>query len=57
MIAIMIPSLLAGIGGMSEWSAATGGITNWRVSYSFFLGLSLLIAGVVFWIIKKLERH
>jgi len=57
MIAIMIPSLLAGIGGMSEWSAATGGVTNWRVSYSFFLGISLLIAGMVFWIIKKLERH
>jgi len=57
MIAIMVPSLLAGIGGMSEWSAATGGIDNWRVSYSFFLALSLLIAGVVFWIIKKLERH
>jgi len=36
-------TLLAGIGGMSEWSMMTGP-GNWRIAYPAFLGLTLLIA-------------
>jgi len=44
-------SLLAGIGGMSEWSMMTGP-ANWRVSYPLFL-LAMLLIGVGSYILLK----
>ncbi|OHD13060.1 MAG: hypothetical protein A2086_03990 [Spirochaetes bacterium GWD1_27_9] len=45
-------TLLSGIGGMSEWSAITGGTQNWYITYPlFFLGLGL-IAVVTYFIFK-----
>ena len=49
-------TLLAGIGGMSEWSMMTGA-ENWRITYPAFL-LAMAIIGVVNYILLKwLERR
>ncbi|HEX7621171.1 MAG TPA: magnesium transporter CorA family protein [Anaerolineales bacterium] len=49
-------TLLAGIGGMSEWSMMTG-TQNWRIAYPAFL-LALVVLGVLnFFVIKWLERR
>ncbi len=50
-------TLLAGIGGMSEWSAITGGAENWKVSYPSFLGLMLVIAAANYLLLRYLDRH
>jgi magnesium transporter len=43
---IFLPlSLLAGIGGMSEWSMMTGP-SNWRISYPLFL-LAMVVVGAI----------
>ncbi|MEI6049126.1 MAG: magnesium transporter CorA family protein [Bacteroidota bacterium] len=48
-------TLLAGIGGMSEWSMMTGP-SNWKFSYPFFL-LGMVVIGVInFYLIKRLEK-
>jgi magnesium transporter len=48
-------SLLAGIGGMSEWSMMTGP-ENWRVSYPAFL-LGMVLIGIVnYYLLKWIER-
>lgn len=48
-------TLLAGIGGMSEWSMMTGP-GNWRVSYPLFL-LAMAIIGIVnYYILKRLGK-
>jgi len=48
-------TLLAGIGGMSEWSMMTGP-ENWRVSYPLFL-LAMVIIGIVnYYILKRLGK-
>jgi magnesium transporter len=48
-------TLLAGIGGMSEWTALTGA-ENWKIAYPLFL-LGLTVLGMInFLIIKKLEK-
>jgi magnesium transporter len=44
-------SLLAGIGGMSEWSMMTGP-QNWKFSYPFFL-LAMLVLGVANYFLLK----
>ena len=44
-------SLLAGIGGMSEWSMMTGP-ANWRVAYPLFL-LAMVLIGVGSYILLK----
>jgi magnesium transporter len=49
-------TLLAGIGGMSEWSMMTGP-ENWRIAYPAFLGGMLIIGGLNFWLIKWAERR
>ena len=38
-------TLLAGIGGMSEWSMMTGP-QNWKISYPLFL-LGMIVIGVI----------
>jgi magnesium transporter len=48
-------TLLASIGGMSEWSMMTGP-GNWKVAYPLFL-LGMVIIGVVnYYFIRKLEK-
>ena len=48
-------TLIAGIGGMSEWSMMTGP-ENWKISYPIFLLAMIVIAGLNFYLIKRLER-
>lgn len=48
-------TLLAGIGGMSEWSMMTGP-SNWKFSYPLFLLAMVIIAILNYLLIKKLER-
>jgi magnesium transporter len=49
-------TLLAGIGGMSEWSMMTGP-SNWKMSYPlFFLGM-IIIGLLNYLLIKHLERN
>ena len=46
-------TLLAGIGGMSEWTMMTGGPPNWKVAYLAFL-LALVVIGVINYLLLKL---
>ncbi len=49
-------TLLAGIGGMSEWSMMTGP-TNWPIAYPAFL-LAMVAIGVANWfLLKRTERR
>jgi magnesium transporter len=50
-------TLLAGIGGMSEYSAITGGAQNWPVTYPVFL-LAMVVIGLLnYLLIKYIERR
>ena len=50
-------NLIAGIGGMSEYSAMTKGI-DWRVAYGIFsIAMILLGWGTWWWLVKILDRH
>lgn len=49
-------SLLAGIGGMSEWSMMTGGSEHWKLSYSLFLTGMVFLGGLSFGVLKWIER-
>ena len=55
MIAIAIPSFLAGVGGMSEFTMMFGG--NYKVIYPVFLILMILLALLIFWVIKMIAKH
>jgi magnesium transporter len=48
-------TLIASIGGMSEWSMMTGP-ENWKASYPLFLLGMVVIAAINFLLIKRLER-
>jgi magnesium transporter len=49
-------TLLAGIGGMSEWSMMTGA-QNWRIAYPAFL-LAMVLLGVLnFFFLKRIEKR
>jgi len=49
-------TLLAGIGGMSEWSMMTGP-GNWRIAYPAFL-IAMAVLGVAnFYVLKALEKR
>lgn len=48
-------TLLAGIGGMSEWSMMTGP-QNWKVAYPAFLALMAAIGVVTFFVLRHLEK-
>eukprot|EP01105_Mastigella_eilhardi_P018441 TRINITY_DN426_c0_g2_i2.p1 TRINITY_DN426_c0_g2~~TRINITY_DN426_c0_g2_i2.p1 ORF type:complete len:336 (-),score=104.39 TRINITY_DN426_c0_g2_i2:80-1087(-) len=54
-IGIAIPTFVAGMGGMSEFSAMIGFEDNWLLGYSLFLVGSLGITVVVIFLIRKLE--
>jgi magnesium transporter len=49
-------TLLAGIGGMSEWTMMTGQ-QNWKVSYAILVGAMAVLALANFAILKRLERR
>ncbi len=49
-------TLLASIGGMSEWSMMTGP-ENWKITYPLFLFGMLVIGGVNFVLIRLLEKR
>jgi len=49
-------TLIAGIGGMSEWSMMTGP-ENWRTSYPLFLLGMVVLALISYLIIKRLEKR
>jgi magnesium transporter len=49
-------SLLAGIGGMSEWSMMTGP-QNWRIAYPAFL-LAMVVIGIAnYYFLKWLDKR
>jgi hypothetical protein len=49
-------SLLAGIGGMSEWTMMTGA-QNWRIAYPAFM-LGMVVIGIAnYFLLKWLERR
>jgi len=48
-------TLLASIGGMSEWSMMTGP-QNWKVSYPLFLLGMVIIAVVNYYFIRRIEK-
>ncbi len=48
-------TLLAGIGGMSEWSMMTGP-ENWRIAYPVFLAAMVVIGLGSYHLLKRLER-
>jgi len=48
-------TLLAGIGGMSEWSMMTGP-EHWKVAYPLFLLGMLIIGGVNYYFIRRMEK-
>lgn len=49
-------TLLAGIGGMSEWSMMTGP-SNWRTAYPLFLLAMAAIGGANYYLLKWVERR
>jgi magnesium transporter len=49
-------TLLAGIGGMSEWSMLTGP-HNWRIAYPAFLFAMGVIGFVNYYLLKRLEKR
>ncbi len=48
-------TLLAGIGGMSEWSMMTGP-DNWRISYPIFVAAMVVIGLLSYRILLRIER-
>lgn len=53
-IVFMPLNLIAGIGGMSEFSMMTAGI-NWKISYSLFFLSMIVIGYITFVFIKRME--
>jgi magnesium transporter len=49
-------TLLASIGGMSEWTMMTGGEEHWKTAYTLFIVGMVLIGGLNFMLIKGLEK-
>jgi magnesium transporter len=49
-------TLLAGIGGMSEWSMMTGA-QNWRLSYPLFLVGMVIIAVANYYLLRRWEHQ
>ncbi len=49
-------TLLAGIGGMSEWSMMTGP-QNWRIAYPLFLLAMVILGCVSYYLLKQLDKR
>ncbi len=48
-------TLLAGIGGMSEWSMMTGP-ENWRIAYPAFLALMVVLGVINYYLLRWFEK-
>jgi magnesium transporter len=48
-------TLLAGIGGMSEWSMMTGP-SNWRIAYPLFIVAMAVIGVANYYLLKRLDK-
>jgi magnesium transporter len=48
-------TLLAGIGGMSEWSMMTGP-ANWKISYPAFMLVMVVIGIANYYLLKRTEK-
>ena len=48
-------TLIAGIGGMSEWSMMTGP-ENWKISYPLFLLGMVVLALITYLLLKDLKK-
>jgi magnesium transporter len=49
-------TLLAGIGGMSEFTMMTGQ-EHWKIAYPLFMLGMVAIGGITFFFIRRLERR
>jgi magnesium transporter len=49
-------TLIASIGGMSEWTMMTGGEGNWKTAYTLLLIAMVIIGGVNYFIIRGFEK-
>jgi magnesium transporter len=49
-------TLLASIGGMSEWTMMTGGAEHWKTSYTLFIIGMIIIGGINLLLIKGLDK-
>jgi magnesium transporter len=49
-------TLLAGIGGMSEWSMMTG-VENWKIAYPLFLVAMVVIGSINYYLLKRIEKR
>jgi len=49
-------TLIASIGGMSEWTMITGGGGNWKSAYSILLIGMVIIGGINYFIIRGFEK-
>ena len=49
-------TLLAGIGGMSEWSMMTGP-EHWRIAYPAFLVAMVVIGCASYYLLNRLEKR
>jgi magnesium transporter len=50
-------TLLAGIGGMSEFTMMTGGAENWKIAYSAFFLIMAVIASCNYYVLKWLDKR
>jgi magnesium transporter len=49
-------TLLASIGGMSEWTMMTGGEERWKTAYILFIIGLIIIGSINYFLIKGLEK-
>jgi magnesium transporter len=49
-------TLIASIGGMSEWTMMTGGQGNWKTAYALLVIGMVIIGGVNYFVIRGFER-
>jgi magnesium transporter len=56
MIAVAVPGFLASVGGMSEYTMMTGA-GRWYITYPLFMAAMVLVSGVTYFLVKRLEKH
>ena len=56
-VVFMPLNVLAGIGGMSEFSMMTGGHVSWPVAYSFFLHGLCIIGTATYFVLRAMEKR
>jgi magnesium transporter len=49
-------TLIASIGGMSEWTMITGGEANWKTSYAILLIFMIIMGGLSYYFIRAIEK-